>query len=478
MTIPRKKRVLRSILVFSLFHFSFSFAADPREESQKAVEKLLETQFFYKGRGMHISPGVIENLDFIQKITKDDGPVDSLLERRWGLQNFNGKTVGLFSITESPELRGESPLRKSHAVGVLGCVACHSGKAAGFFIVGIGNKNIDTGQIGKDSKIVLNAWKTLTDLTERKSKYDHLVEDGAIEFVKRLSTPELSNETQGLVATSVIRNWFYEQQNVKRPSELPRASVKVPHLFGYAEKRKVGQFADGGGDGSLPGWAVAVELTAGQTPENVREFREKIEETEHAIEKLAPPPYPFSIDLIKAERGKTIFENNCMSCHGEHRSSIETPHYLPPRLISQKRVGTDFDRLLLIEEPFINFVRKNPLNDLLKPTENSGAQKYFAPRLHAIWARFPYLHNASVPTLSDLLSPEELRPKRFSLKEAGEFNRFDQTKIGLTSVPLPSQQKRWIYETTKTGQSNQGHLFGTDLQEDEKRDLIEYLKSL
>src|SRR4029453_10556673 len=49
--------------------------------------------------------------------------------------------------------------------------------------------------------------------------------------------------------------------------------------------------------------------------------------------------------------------------------------------------------------------------------------------LDGIWARAPYLHNGSVPTLRYLLEPPEKRP--------GEFFRgydvFDATKVGFVS---------------------------------------------
>jgi hypothetical protein len=36
----------------------------------------------------------------------------------------------------------------------------------------------------------------------------------------------------------------------------------------------------------------------------------------------------------------------------------------------------------------------------------------------------------------------------------------------------------YVFDTTMSGNSNSGHDYGTKLSDDEKRDLIEYLKTL
>ena len=38
---------------------------------------------------------------------------------------------------------------------------------------------------------------------------------------------------------------------------------------------------------------------------------------------------------------------------------------------------------------------------------------YVVPHLDGIWLRGPYLHNGSVPTIRDLLTPAKQRPTRF-----------------------------------------------------------------
>jgi len=96
--------------------------------------------------------------------------------------------------------------------------------------------------------------------------------------------------------------------------------------------------------------------------------------------------------------------------------------------------------------------------------------------LKGIWATAPYLHNGSVPTLYDLLHPDQ-RPARFTVGD----REFDPAKIGYRGDPNLTGPNVWIYDTTQPGNSNIGHsgdAFGTNLPEDQKAALLEYLKKL
>jgi hypothetical protein len=160
----------------------------------------------------------------------------------------------------------------------------------------------------------------------------------------------------------------------------------------------------------------------------------------------------------------------------------------PPQHVAIQDVGTDTDRLDALSDDFQSAINRSPLNDVLRlnPTYRKG---YFAPRLEGIWARFPYLHNASIPSLAALLTTPDQRPRVFDLHDAGEAYRYDQQTAGLT-VPTsgsPAEQRlsrrardgaRDVYDVTRMGQSNRGHAFGTALDAEQKRALIEYLKTL
>jgi mono/diheme cytochrome c family protein len=451
--------------LFILFVTLPTFAQDVRlDRHHEAVEAFRNLNFFYKGRGMMVSPEVISLYEWAgdRRIFTDDlGP----LYQRWGLIVENQKVKGLFN----------EPYEGMN-IGVLGCVACHGGKAAGEYIVGLGNKNIDTYQIGKDAAKGLKIWGAFP---RRNPKFKEMHER-SIEFTNALAGSKVGNMTQGLVSTAIIRSWFYKIQNIPFPDNFPPGQVKVPHLWGYGEKRKSGSFWDGEGNGELGGWAIAVELYAGQTPENVREYWPKVHKAEDVLGELLPPKYPFKVNESKVLAGKAIYENSCLKCHGDHNRDLQGhPIYESPKHIPIRIVKTDPDRLKALTEELYDLIEKNPLNDVMRATRKPE-HGYVAPKLWGIWSRFPYLHNASVPTLYDLLSPPETRPKLFSLRNAGERERFDEVKMGLTNVDLKKASLRQTYDTSRVGHSNEGHYFDSfkSLTHEKKIQLIEYLKTL
>jgi hypothetical protein len=97
---------------------------------------------------------------------------------------------------------------------------------------------------------------------------------------------------------------------------------------------------------------------------------------------------------------------------------------------------------------------------------------YAARPLYGIWAAAPYLHNGSVPTLYHLLLPPEQRPKTFALGS----RQYDPVKLGFV-VDTACGQKDCLVDTTRTGDGNGGHLWGTDLAESDRMALLEYLKT-
>ncbi len=109
----------------------------------------------------------------------------------------------------------------------------------------------------------------------------------------------------------------------------------------------------------------------------------------------------------------------------------------------------------------------------------------YKPRpLAGIWAAPPYLHNGSVPTVYDLLSPVAERPKTFRVGS----RLYDPIRLGLAQA----DDRYWTFDTSLDGNHNTGHEFiGTDsaggeaqngrvgayLTPDERLAIIEHLKA-
>lgn len=110
---------------------------------------------------------------------------------------------------------------------------------------------------------------------------------------------------------------------------------------------------------------------------------------------------------------------------------------------------------------------------LLERTLHRGA--YEARVLQGIWAAAPYLHNGSVPTLVELLKPAAQRVSQFKLG-----TKYDIDNVGLAATQDSSSPTRNVTGCDKlnSGDSNCGHEFGTKLSDQDKKALLEYLKTL
>ena len=101
--------------------------------------------------------------------------------------------------------------------------------------------------------------------------------------------------------------------------------------------------------------------------------------------------------------------------------------------------------------------------------ETLDTAQYRARPLNGIWATGPFLHNGSVPSLADLLLPENQRPATF---------RVGDSALDPKAVGFVEPQDGFVLDTSKPGNANTGHSYGTTLSEADKAALIEYLKTL
>ena len=197
------------------------------------------------------------------------------------------------------------------------------------------------------------------------------------------------------------------------------------------------------------------------------------------LQDFPPEPYPFDVNLTMAKRGQKLFQKNCTACHSEKN-----------QVYSLSSVGTSENRLKSITLAGAIFLGKAHLSlchDQSLCSKKGGdsfsfyeiarkSRGYVAGPLHGIWARAPYLHNGSVPTLHALLTGD--RPKKFY---RGNI-KYDQRLVGF-KWDQPSVDSV-LYDTELSGNSNRGHEGERFLGFDPKRepnkvwDLIEYLKTL
>lgn len=250
------------------------------------------------------------------------------------------------------------------------------------------------------------------------------------------------------------------------PELLPTAPAPIdyPSVWNQAARRGHALHWDGA-SGSALERNVLVSVGAG-TPEDSVPLA-SIHAIQAWLDDLPPPPYPFAIDAPRAARGAELFAGLCHDCHGPSGARLFD-------VIAAGELGTDPNRVDVVTQAGVDAI--NSLSgagwafDQFRKTDG-----YLAGPLDGVWLRAPYLHNGSVPTLRDLLSPEAARPATFYRGN----DTYDQAAVGFVStVPGEGAASYTLIDTARAGNSNRGHLYGTTLSPADRDALLEYLKTL
>lgn len=213
---------------------------------------------------------------------------------------------------------------------------------------------------------------------------------------------------------------------------------------------------------------------------------ENLVKLEGVLANLSAPRWPFeAVVPALVQRGKDIYaREGCGRCHDPDQNGVLPELPFGP-LETDQDPKTDPTRLdnferLVAGTPAIDFLaqRLAALAATAPPALQDQNAKWrttrrYAPRVLAgVWATAPYLHNNSVPNLWHLFSSQ--RPRTFRV----DYTRYDTKNVGYALA----SSEGFELETDQTGNSNQGHPWGTKLAQDndneEKRALIEYLKQL
>jgi len=260
---------------------------------------------------------------------------------------------------------------------------------------------------------------------------------------------------------------------------------------------------DGGGqwNGHIPLLIyknIAAQLTLGV--ENidiaVSAFSEKL------LEKIPAPAYPFNVDITLANKGRELFQKNCVDCHRDNNGKV------------YKNIGTDTGRAKIAGR-LITTAAVSGFTDVCSPQTTiemqgekvkpcaeykgvslSGKERfamtkpdrhdgYNALPLIGIWAQAPYLHTGTVPTIYHLLMPQT-RPDIFIKSQLF----FDQEKLGFAWQEQINDNEGYQLDTRQGGPvSNKGHdkditmngkayRLNWDGDEDSVKAIIEYMKTL
>mgnify|MGYP003633647900 FL=1 len=223
---------------------------------------------------------------------------------------------------------------------------------------------------------------------------------------------------------------------------------------------------------------IGASLLSLQDVAKAKEIDAKMPDVLAYLESIEAPEYPFSIDNTLVAQGKPIFENKCSSCHGNYGTSNAS---YPNSLVALNTIKTDaelsnhYTTSTEATTYFADWFNTGYLgtdpNGLVLKAEGG----YIAPPLDGVWATAPYFHNASVPTIMDVLNSKN-RPSLWS--RTFDNMDYNQTKVGWNYTVEITKLNIKTYDTTIKGYGNGGHTFGDELTEGERLAVLEYLKTL
>lgn len=264
---------------------------------------------------------------------------------------------------------------------------------------------------------------------------------------------------------------------LRQPADSTIGSSDMPPVWSLKGHEGLAYYWDGLNT-SLTEVVLSSAIGAGASMEWVdRDFEnwEKTDQNERSslrrihnyLRDVQPPKYPFAIDAQLASAGQAAFQNECASCHAIGGARMGT-------VIPVGDVGTDRHRLDMWTPSSAAAFNAYGEGHAWKFSSFRTTAGYLAVPLDGLWLRAPFLHNGSVPSMADLLEPQERRPVTFWRG----YDLYDASRIGFVSSGPEAERIGTVYDTTRPGNSNAGHPYGTALPPATKRALLEYLKAL
>ncbi len=306
---------------------------------------------------------------------------------------------------------------------------------------------------------------------------------GAYTYAPTPNAPDPAGHTPGYLDAIGAGMTIVVDPTKLSPAEVQAAMPPLPAMIDIMSVWAQNERPAAQWDGSIPNHLhrnLAAEF--GVIGDPTRLNMQNVDLTTPFTDAMPAPPYPFDVERDAAARGKHLYDQYCASCHTANNATI----------FATSDVGTDANRAIIWKPYTVAALRQvlraactdpvtcnhadgTPLADeeIVQPTGG-----YAALPLDGIWARAPYLHNGSVPTLAALLTGD--RPAQFY---RGNLT-YDEANVGFTWDHATSPHAA-VYDTTRSGNSNVGHdtpdfLGDVDWKNEpcKLHDLLEYLKTL
>jgi mono/diheme cytochrome c family protein len=361
------------------------------------------------------------------------------------------------------------------------CLSCHAAAFEGQLIMGLGNAFLD---LTRDPLLAVESAGALVkgapETAEWRRWADRIEAIADYMMTDTLGVSSARNLTLALMAHRDPATLVWSDRPLMDPPPRHPVPVGVPPWWNMRKKHAL--FYNGEGRGDQVRYLMLTSTICTDSVEEARAMDSWFLDVRAYLATLEPPRYPYAIDQALANRGHRLFQANCKTCHGTYEDDWRYPN----KVVALGKVGTDAELARAgysDAERFLHWFQGSFYGELAYAAPALG---YLAPPLDGVWATAPYLHNDSVPTLADLLESPK-RPIFWEFARAQDGSPvYDQERIGWRydrlregkSGAMSWEARNRIYDTNQKGYGNRGHDFGDALEAEERRALLEYLKTL
>lgn len=393
----------------------------------------------------------------------------------WGAKekpaNYDQAFMHRYGLHPAPYENGGQPMGLRIGKGLFGkglasdCLMCHGGSIAGKSYIGLGNASLD----------IQALWEDLSKAGGGSGKLPFT-------FTRVRGTSEA-----GMMAVFLLshREPDLKLRPVAYELGLKDDLCEDPPAW-WLLKKKQTMYHTGTTDARSVRSLMQFMLSPPNSLATFTQEEATFTDIQAFLRSLTPPKYPFAIEQDLAIKGEKLFNRTCSKCHGTYGEKWTYPN----KVVPIDEIGTDRARFEGFTQKWADHYNKSWFGQE-KRADGKGVYVlnkivgYQAPPLDGIWATAPYFHNGSAPTVYHVLN-SKARPKIFTRSYKTGAGEYDQAKLGWKvqvlergpDMSLPDIERRKVYDTTQTGRGNGGHPFGDDFTDDERRAVIEYLKTL
>lgn len=368
--------------------------------------------------------------------------------------------------------------KTQYGVDVLSgnCLTCHASKLRGVYIPGLGNAFSDFQDNGKATAKLMNM-AVRSKYKKSSPEYESFDEFGRFyeAIAPKIITPNPGVNPAFRLEEACVQYRNHEDLTYTKEAQFETMKYTlasdVPPLWNL--KKKHALYYNGMGRGDFRKLLMQASVLGIEDSTAARQVLPKFIDVVAWAANLEPPQYPGSIDQDLAARGAIYFAEHCQKCHGTYGAEETYPN----KLVSLEVVKTDpyYAEYFTTSSGLADWYNQSWFANSEPASSLVPSDGYIAPPLDGIWATAPYLHNGSVPTLEALLDSSK-RPAFW--QKAGGSQAYSLEKIGWEYQTFPKDKGKQVYDTTLPGYSNEGHYFGDILEENERKALMEYLKTL